>query len=200
MLSLGSLLSQLFSREKKAEAAAARLKLVARLAGHGQRTFDEVARRTGLSVKSLDQGLELDGEIRGVVMRVALAENDEGLMMRFSARSRVPRDVVVNVAPKPDGLRAVFGKAGKTGDPEMDALFSTTATDGADPLQIVDERARTTLLSLPDRMPLFFDYRKGDITLDLSGVELDPDRLVFVLEWLVSLASGSPEGEKPYRS
>jgi hypothetical protein len=200
VLSLGSFFTQLFSREKKAEAAAARQMLVARLTGHGKRTFDEVGRRTGLGVTNLDQGPELDGSIRGVHVRVSVAENGEGLMMRFSARSPAPRDLVVNVAPKPAGLRAVFGKPGKTGDPEMDALFSTTATDGADPLQIVDERARSTLLSMPDRMPLFFDYRNGEVTLDLSGVELDPDRLVFVLEWLVSVASGSPEGEKPYRS
>ena len=69
---------------------------------------------------------------------------------------------------------------------------------------VLDARARATLLSLPDRMPLYFDHR-GDprgveLTLDVSGVELDPDRLVYLLEWLVGVASAQPEGEAPYRT
>ncbi len=201
MFSLGSLLTQLFSREKKARADAARSQLVERLATHGDRAFADVARRTGLA---REPGPSLRGELRGVDLVVSIAENDEGLMTRFSARSSAARAVALNVRPKARGLEAALRRARGApevvGDPEFDAAFELACSDPAAARGVLDERARATLLSLPDRMPLYFDHRDGELTLDVSGVELDPDRLVFLLEWLVAVARGAPETEAPYRT
>ena len=202
MFSLGSLFTQLFAKEKKARADASRHLLVERIASQGQKAFVDVARRTGLTASAVIgvKGPSLSGELRGVELEVALAENrDEGLMMRFSAVAQAARPMVVNVSPKPTGLFALFRKPTGVGDPEFDEVFTTRASSLSDARVLLDERGRSTLLSLPDRMPMYFDYRDGSVILDVSGVELDPDRITFVLEWLVTVASGRPEGEKPYR-
>ncbi len=197
MFSLGSILTNLFAREKRAKADASRSLLVERLASHGQRAFAEVARRTGLACEA---GPTLKGELRGVTLCVSIAENrDEGLMTRFEARSASARSVVLNLRPRPRGLAALFQRPQGIGDPELDALFSTTTTDLDAARAVLDERARATLLSLPDHMPLYFDHRAGELTLDFSGVEVDPDRLAFLVEWLVSAGSGRAEGDRPYR-
>jgi len=200
VLSLGSLFTQLFSREKKARADAARRLLVERLAGRGQRAFGEVAARTGLAVEDGTAGPTLGGELRGVAVSVELAENaEEGLMMRFSAKKDVQGARAVTLGPKPRGLAALFRKPTPTGDPELDEHFAIRASSLDDARHVLDDRAKTTLLSLPDRMPLYFDFRSGDAVLDVSGVELDPDRIVFILEWLVAVVSEAPEGQRPYR-
>jgi len=204
VFSLGSLLTQIFSREKKAAADAARSQLVERLASHGERAFAEVARRMGLVC---EPGPSLRGELRGVTLVVSIAENrDEGLMTRFSATSSTARAVALNVRPKARGLEALLrrGAPEAVGDAEFDATFDLACSDAPAARAVLDARARATLLSLPDRMPLYFDHR-GDprgveLTLDVSGVELDPDRLVYLLEWLVGVASAQPEGEAPYRT
>jgi hypothetical protein len=202
VFSLGSLLTQLFSREKKARADAARSQLVERLTTHGWRAFAEVARRTGLACEA---GPSLRGKLRGVELVVSIAENrGEGLMTRFSATSSAAQAVALNVRPKARGLEGVLRRARgapePVGDAEFDAAFELASADPVGARAVLDERARATLLSLPDRMPLYFDHRGGELTLDVSGVELDPDRLVFLLEWLVAVARGAPEGEAPYRT
>lgn len=201
MLSLGSFFTQLFAKERRAQADAARRLLVERLASHGQRAFADVATRTGLVASPvLSDHPSLTGEMRGVEVSVALAENrDEGLMMRFSAVAPAALPIVVNVSPRPSGLFARFRKADGIGEPEFDRAFATRTTSLDEARTLLDERGRSALLSMPDRMPMYFDYRKGEATLDVSGVELDPDRIIFILEWLVSIASRTPEGEKPYR-
>lgn len=200
MLSLGSLFTQLFSREKKARAEAQRRGLVESLAGKGQRAFEAVAGRTGLVAGIGPEGPKLDGEIRGTYVSVELAENpEEGLMMRFSAKKETTGARSVTLGPKPRGLAALFRGAPPLGDPEIDELFAVRASSIEDAKAILDERAKETLLSLPDRMPIYFDYRSGDAVLDVSGVELDPERIVFLLEWLVVVAGETPDGKKPYR-
>lgn len=204
MFSLGSILTQIFSREKKAQADASRRMLVERLAMHGERAFAEVARRTKLTCEASDGAPSLKGELRGVTLRVSIAENDHGLMTRFTATSAHAHPVALNVRPRPRGLegwlRRARGAPPRTGEAEFDATFELACSDEAGARAVLDERARTTLLSLPDRMPLYLDHRDGELTLDVSGVELDPDRLVSLLEWLVALASGQPDGEAPYRT
>jgi hypothetical protein len=201
VFSLGSLLTQIFSREKKARADAARSQLVERLATHGERAFADVARRTGLACEA---GPSLRGELRGVGLVVSIAENQDGLMTRFSATSSAAQAVALNVRPKARGIEGVLRRARgapeTVGDAEFDATFELACSDPIAAREVLDERARATLLSLPDRMPLYFDHRGGELTLDVSGVELDPDRLVFVLDWLVAIARGAPEGEAPYRT
>jgi len=202
MLSLGSFITQIFAREKRAQADASRRMLIELLALRGHQAFSEVARRTGLTASPEvgERGPSLAGEIRGIEVAVAMAENrGEGFMMRFSAVANGAHPMVVNLSPRPRGLLARFRKPMGIGDAELDEVFSTQATSLDDARLLLDERGRSTLLSLPDRMPIYFDYRNGEVTLDVSGVELDPDRIVFVLEWLVSIANGRPEGTKPYR-
>lgn len=206
-MSLGSLFTQLFSRERKVRAAAARRILVENLAQRGEHAFGEVAARTALTSHTGEDGPTLAGELRGVAVTVTLAESaDEaqGLMTRFTAKKEV-RDGdsthtrAVTLGPKPSALAGLFKKRAPIGDPELDELFAIEASSLDDARMVLDDRAKRTLLSLPDRMPLFLDYRVGDVVLDVSGVELDPERIVFILEWLVAAASDGPDGPKPYR-
>ncbi len=198
MISLGALMSQLFSREKKQKAEEARRALVERFAGQAHKALARAAERTGLTAGP-DYEPSLSGALLGAVVEVGLAETgDEGLMMRFSASASPKRPLVLTIAPRPRGLAALVKKPRGLGIPELDETFSSDASSVEDARAALGERSVPMLLSLPDRMPLYFDLRDGKATLDVSGVEVDPDRIVAILGWLAELVTGEASGP-PYR-
>lgn len=199
MISLGALVSQLFSREKKQKAEEARRALVERFAGQAHKALTEAAERTGLTAGP-DYEPSLTGVLGGATVEVGLAETgDEGLMMRFSASSAQKRPLVLTLAPRPRGLLALVKKPKALGIPELDETFSSDASSVEEARAVLGERSVTMLLSLPDRMPLYFDLRDGKATLDVSGVELDPERIVAILAWLAEVVTGKASGP-PYRA
>lgn len=199
MISLGALVSQLFSREKKQKAEEARRALVERFAGQAHKALTEAAERTGLTAGP-DYEPSLTGLLGGATVEVGLAETgDEGLMMRFSASAASKRPLVLTLAPRPRGLLALVKKPKALGIPELDETFSSDASSVDEARAVLGERSVTMLLSLPDRMPLYFDLRDGKATLDVSGVELDPERIVAILGWLADVVTKDLSGS-PYRA
>lgn len=199
MISLGALVSQLFSREKKQKAEEARRALVERFAGQAHKALARAAERTGLTAGP-DYEPSLTGLLGGATVEVGLAETgDEGLMMRFSASTAAKRPLVLTIAPRPRGLLALVKKPKALGIPELDELFSSDASSVDEARAALGERSVAMLLSLPDRMPLYFDLRDGKATLDVSGVEVDPERIVAILAWLAEVVTGEGH-DGPYRA
>ncbi len=211
MLSLGALFGQIFNKSRRIQADAARQALVDGLVERGAASLARAASLLGLtSIPILAEGgPALVGELRGVSLSVTIAQDREGdLMTRFSAThaqlsgsegaSGEP-SLVVAVEPRGGALEALFRRGAPTLDAEFDAIFRVRTSDPLAMSAILDERVRRGLLDLGDRMPLFLDFRGGEATLDTSGVELDPDRLVHLIELLLHIVGQRPEGRGPYR-
>jgi hypothetical protein len=163
----------------------------------------QIAEQRGLTAGDSAERPSLSGPIQGVSCSLSIEFDRYGFAhTRASADALRRVECSIGVYPNPGGvlglLKSLVQEDITVGDEPFDQAFLIQANPDAAAASLLQAPLREHLSNLASRGFTAFTYENGRVTLQMPGVETDPEWLSTALD-LVAEAGRWDPGEQPFR-